>query len=272
MARWTRSPPWGRRWWLIMFLMYVDESGDCGLQNSPTDFFILSGLVVHELRWQKYLDRFIAFRRRMREKFGLPVGQEIHASALISRPGKLVLIKRHDRLAILRAFADELSNMPELNAINVCVKKRNKDPGYDVFTAAWQALIQRFENTMSARNFSGPANPDDRGMIFPDRTDDKKLTQLLRQLRRYNPIPNQPRFGPGSRNMPIGNVIGDPSFRDSHESYYVQAADVIAYLLHQQERPNSYMRRKGGRNYFTRLEPILCKVASSQDPQGVVRL
>ena len=35
-----------------MFLMYVDESGDCGLQNSPTRYLVLTGLVIHELRWQ----------------------------------------------------------------------------------------------------------------------------------------------------------------------------------------------------------------------------
>ena len=32
-----------------MFLMYVDESGDAGLVGSPTRYFVLTGLVVHEL-------------------------------------------------------------------------------------------------------------------------------------------------------------------------------------------------------------------------------
>jgi len=29
--------------------MYVDESGDPGLVGSPTEHFLLTGLVVHEL-------------------------------------------------------------------------------------------------------------------------------------------------------------------------------------------------------------------------------
>ena len=33
-----------------MYLMYVDESGDSGLVNSPTRYFVLTGMVVHELR------------------------------------------------------------------------------------------------------------------------------------------------------------------------------------------------------------------------------
>lgn len=31
-----------------MYFMYVDESGDPGMLVSPTRYFVLSGLVVHE--------------------------------------------------------------------------------------------------------------------------------------------------------------------------------------------------------------------------------
>jgi Protein of unknown function (DUF3800) len=36
-----------------MYLMYVDESGDPGLNNSPTRYFTLTGMVVHEQRWHE---------------------------------------------------------------------------------------------------------------------------------------------------------------------------------------------------------------------------
>ena len=36
-----------------MYLMYVDESGDVGMVNSPSRYFVLVGLVLHELRWQQ---------------------------------------------------------------------------------------------------------------------------------------------------------------------------------------------------------------------------
>src|SRR3712207_7335615 len=39
---------------------------------------------------------------------------------------------------------------------------RSKAASYDAFEEAWQALIQRFENTMSHRNFPGPMNSDER--------------------------------------------------------------------------------------------------------------
>ena len=51
--------------------MYVDESGASGMVGSPTRYFVLSGIVIHELRWTEYLNRLINFRRRMKSKFGL---------------------------------------------------------------------------------------------------------------------------------------------------------------------------------------------------------
>jgi len=49
-----------------MYLMYVDESGDSGIINSPTKYFILTGMVFHELRWRLLLDELKTFRRHLR--------------------------------------------------------------------------------------------------------------------------------------------------------------------------------------------------------------
>ena len=152
------------------------------------------------------------------------------------------------------------------------VDKKGKPATYDVFENAWKALIQRFENTLSYKNFPGPSFGDERGMLFPDRTDEKKLRQIMRQLRNYNPVTNQAPFGQGYRNLQIRYLIEDPNHRDSQDSYYIQAADLCAYLFYQSMVPSSYMRKKSGQNYFKRLEPILCKVAATQDPFGIVRL
>ena len=255
-----------------MYIMYVDESGDCGMVDSPTRFFVLSGLVVHELRWHACLDQLIDFRRRMRETFGLKLPEEIHAAAYLTRPGPLVRIKKNDRLTILRFFAKELASMTNFSAINVVIDKEGKPDSYDVFEHAWQALIQRFENTILHRNFPGPMNPDERGLLMPDDTDTKKLQRLLRRMRRYNPIPRQAWAGPGYRDLPLTSIVEDPSFRRSVESYFRQAADLIAFLLYQKHTPNAHIREKGAVHYFDRLDPILCRAASSSDSRGVVRL
>lgn len=254
-----------------MYLMYVDESGDCGLVNSPSRYFVLCGLVLHELRWRPYLDELISLRRDFRATFGLKLREEIHAGAMLNHPGALARIAKHQRLEIIRRHADRLAAMPDFSLIGVVVDKHGKSADYDVFDKAWQALIQRFENTLSARNFPGPKNPDERGMLFPDHTDDKKLVRLLRRMRNYNPVPNQAAFGSGYRNLMLRYVIEDANLRDSEHSLFVQAVDLAAFLLYQSVAPSSFMRRKSGHNYFRRLDPIVCKVAS-RAPDGLVHL
>jgi len=252
-----------------MYLMYVDESGDPGMKGSPSQYFVLSGLVVHELSWSTTLDAVLLFRQRMKTRFGLKLREEIHAAHFINNPGTLSRIKRHHRLEILRHFADEISALPDVTIINVVVDKHGKDPAYDPFEKAWQALIQRFENTIGYRNFRGPANADERGMIFPDGLPQKKLTGLLRKMRRHNPIPSKLS---GYRNIVLRKVIEDPIYRDSQHSLLIQAADLCAFLLYQKHVPNSYMKKNAGHNYFNRLMPALCKAASPSDPNGIVRL
>lgn len=255
-----------------MFLMYVDESGDSGIQGSPTRYFILSGIVIHELRWNDYLDQIVEFRKRMRNTFGLLMREEIHSARMLNKPGAMVRIKRNDRLSIIKYFINELANMQDISIINIVVDKLGKPNDYNVVENAWRALIQRFSNTISGRNFQGPANPDERGLVVPDMSEVKKITEVIRRMRQYNPVPNQQNHGPGYRNLQVSNLVEDPYFKDSERSYFIQAADVAAFALYQSICPSSYIKRKSGQNFFGRLDQVLCKVASTTDPSGIVRL
>lgn len=91
-------------------------------------------------------------------------------------------------------------------------------------------------------------------------------------MRTFNPVSNQVEFGAGYRNLQLRTIIEDANFRDSESSYLIQAADLCAFLLYQSLAPSSYMRNKSGHNFHKRLEPILCRVAASSDPLGIVRL
>ena len=253
-----------------MYFLYVDESGDTGMHNSPTAHFILSGFVVHELRWHSTLETVIDFRRQLRQRYGLRLREEIHSAHFMHKPGALSRIRKDVRLRILREVLDFEGTLPDVNLLNVLVAKSGKATNYDVFEHAWIALLQRFENTISHRNFPGPQNPQDYGVAICDRTDEPKLRKLVRRLRRYNPVPSV--GGGGYRQMPLQTLVEDPVHRDSLHSYFIQLADVNGYCLYQQEQPNRYFRRKGARNYFGRLDPVLCKVASRSDRQGIVRL
>jgi hypothetical protein len=265
-----------------MYLMYVDDSGDCGMpaNGSPSNLFCLSGLVVHELRWKDTLAQLAHFRKWLYGRYGVNIEDELHAAEMVHKSKSLApslqRLKKHQRLAIIRHFADAIATLADVNIINVVVDKRsgrvpNKD---EVFRWAWYALFQRFENTIRFQNFPGPKNADDRGIIFPDNTDGQKLKKFLDTMRRRNELTVRQRSGAHyTKDEPIRAIIEHPILRDSRESYFIQAADCAAFLLKQSVEPSVYMKRHGGNFYLNRLDRVLCKRASDKDPagKGVVR-
>ncbi|WP_182915259.1 DUF3800 domain-containing protein [Rhodopseudomonas palustris] len=250
--------------------MYVDESGDVGLVNSPTSHFALSGLIVHESRWRHFVASLISFRRTLRDVYGLPLRTELHASQLIKSP-PMPGMNRHIRLAILRNFLDELAKMDFVSITNVIVCKAGKPLDYDVFSHAWQALFQRFENTLKSGNFPG-SHRNDYGIVLTDATDGRKLQRMVRRMSVYNPVPNMARMGSGHRNLPLLRIIEDPYPKDSKDSFFIQACDTCAYFLLQKFSPNSFVRRAGAHHYLNRLQPVLNRKASYSNELGIVVL
>ena len=254
-----------------MYFLYVDESGDVGCQPGSTKCFVLSGMVFHELVWHQTLDAIIRFRRHLRQTYGFKLREEIHCKAMIHKPGSLARINKSLRLGILRDVLDFLETLPDVNLLHIFVDKTRKPAGYDVFDNGWRALLQRFHNTISHKNFPGPQNPQDFGLVIVDRTDEPKLRRLARQLRVYNPVPHT--GGGGYRQIQLRTIVEDAVHRDSMHSYFLQLVDVSAFFLYQKEAgPCAYVKRKGARNYFNRLNNVLCRLASRTDPQGIVRL
>lgn len=248
--------------------------------GSPSTLFCLSGLVVHKLRWQDTLQELLRFRHWLKGKYKVYLDAELHAADMINKPSKvhpsLARLKKHERLAIIRQFADRIATLADVSIINVVVDKRKKVPDKDeVFRWAWYSIFQRFENTICRRNFPGSPTGHERGIVFPDNTDGGKLRCFMNDMRRSNPLKIRQAHGAFTyKNEPIRVIIEDPVMRDSRESYFIQAADCVAFLLKQSIEPSSYMKRHGGNAYFQRLNPMLCKHASWKDPNGlgVVRL
>lgn len=255
--------------------MYVDESGDTGRNPGSTRYFCLSGLVLHESNWRGFINAMLAHRKVLSANCGLPLRAEIHASEYINKQvftkNPKRALKKYERLAILRNVLDELAKQQTISFTNVVVDKEGKRPDYDVLGSAWGTLFQRFENTLLAGNFPG-SHRQDYGIVITDAVSGNKLTRLMRRMAVYNPIPNNPFYGPGTRNIPIVRVIEDPSPRDSAESLPIQACDVVAYFLMQTVKPNSYIRKKSAGDYFARLMPVLNTRASRTDRLGIVRL
>jgi len=262
-----------------MYLMYVDESGDCGLpgSGSPTKYFCLTGLVVHELRWLDVVADILEFRRWLKQKYGIYLDEELHAGEMINKPKKtpksIRSLRKYERLAVIRNFADAIARLSDVSLINVVVDKQKYATKDEIFRKAWYVLFQRFENTIRYQNFPGPRNADERGLVFADETDSRKLRVYLTKMRQRNPLMVKQRSGAFAvKDEPIRVIIEDPVVRDSRLSYLIQAADCATFVFKQYIEPSAFMKRHGGNAYLNRLGPVLCKHASLNDPMGIVRV
>jgi hypothetical protein len=134
----------------------------------------------------------------------------------------------------------------------------------------WKSLIQRFNNFLERQSIDNIAAPA-QGLIFADQTNEVMLRNLLRKMRAYNPVPSK--YG-GTRQLLCTQVIEDPVLRGSQHSYFIQIADVSAYLLYQKLYPRGSMRRYNIDRLFDLLHPRLLLVASSKDPyqMGIVHI
>ena len=247
-----------------MHIMYVDESGDPGINHYGSPFYILSGLIVPQDEWSKYLDRLKIFRKSIKNNYGLLLREEIHAAELI-RINKIDAyrhIKKSDRIDILIAYLHQIPVIFDTaKVVNICLRKSDFAPPQDVQEIAWNKLIQRFDTFLKN-------SAKDKGIIVADDTDGPKIMQLLRKMRVYNPVPSY--YG-SSYNAPTDNIIEDLLMRNSQHSYLIQTVDVIAHSLYRRESPKGSLKKYGLEKMFDVLEPILLKEAARGDQLGIVR-
>lgn len=209
-----------------MFLTYFDESGDSGLLNSPTRYFVLSGLIVHESHWLSSLDKLIDLRRRLRITYGIASRPEIKSTDLRRGQGPLVSLRwsLHQRMRLYRGLmVYQARYLSDVKMFAIAIDKANCHArGKDPRETAWVYALQRID-----RYCSGVDEP---AMIFPDEGHGLFIKRLLRKNRRFHNVPKK--WGGGSFKIPMTRIVEDPSDRQSHDSYFIQCADWNAYAAH----------------------------------------
>lgn len=247
-----------------MYILYVDESGDSGNHPNSSPHFILSGLIINQDDWIKYLDRLKTFRKSIKATYNLNQRTEIHAAELIRVKNieEYKKLTKTQRINILRDYCTQIPLIFDTaQIINVCIKI-DEHSDKDIFELAWSRLIQRFDTFLKK-------DAKDKGIIVADDTESKKLMQLQRKMRVYNPVTSH--YKEGSYNTPIDNIIEDTFARNSQHSYFIQTVDVVAHLLYRKEFPKGSLKKFSLEHQFAKLEPILLKKASKNDPFGIVR-
>lgn len=201
-----------------------------GLINSPTTYFVLSCVLIHESRWLDTLDSLVSLRRQVNNIYSIPTQVEIKATDLIHGKGLLRSfgLNKNDRLKLYKHFIKFQDDNIDLHVFAIAIHKANAAvKGWNPRTAAWTFLIQRLNK------FCGDS---ERVMLFPDEGHSYFIRRLLREMRRYHYVPAH--FGGSPISFPTTRIIEDPNPRKSHESYFIQLADWNAYIAHRSKYIN----------------------------------
>lgn len=205
-----------------MLLAYVDESGNTGdVASGGTLTYTLGCVLMDADLWPTAFDEVLEFRRHLRTSHGVPMRAEIKASYLLRNSGDLrqIALGPGARFVIYRAHMRILEQLPA-RAFAVVVDKRSasRSPA-DVFDLAWEGLLQRLERTSTKERSTV--------LLVHDEGENDAVRKWVRRARRH--LTAGSAFGAGSLSHPARFLVDDPVSRRSHQSYFVQFADLVAY-------------------------------------------
>ncbi len=203
-------------------LAYVDESGDTGRGQGSTASYALGCVVVRADEWRYAFDEIIEFRRRIRDHFGIGVRAELKANYLIRSSGPLkgMTLSESQRKMIYRAHLRFMSESRFFKAFAVVVHKGEAPAECELLDEAWTPLLQRLERTSRAWANSSV-------LVIHDEGETQEIRKLARWSRRQ--LAAGSAYGNGSRPAPFHQLLDDPVPKASHESYFLQCADLVAY-------------------------------------------
>lgn len=205
-----------------VLLAYIDESGNTGaVAKGGTVTYTLGCVLLKSHDWAASFDEAVAFRRRIKDRFGILMRSELKANFLLRNSGSIrdLGLAPSARYIIYRAHMRVLSDM-HAKAFAIVIDKRENDlRDSDCFELAWITLLQRLERASSATG--------EQVMIFHDEGENDHVRRLVRRARRYMTAGSY--YGTGSLRVPARMLVDDPVPRRSDHSYLIQFADLVAY-------------------------------------------
>jgi len=202
-----------------VLIAYVDESGNTGdvSLSGASLTYSLGCILIDADQWPTAFDEMLAFRRRLKLSFGLPMRTELKANFLLRNSGPLrpLNLGTGARKTIFRAHMRILNDLPS-RAFSVVVDKRSKPaaPPAEIFGLAWEGLLQRLERTSNKEKASFLVMHDEgeddniRRWVAPGPGRDRRgRRRLVRsrdvELHRRLPVGADPRQRPpGGRLLP----------------------------------------------------------------------
>lgn len=207
----------------FVLLAYVDESGNTGDPVKGGSLtYCLGCILIDADEWPSAFDNLLDFRRRLRSRFKLPMRAELKANYLIRNSGDIreIGLTPGERHLIYRAHMRILRSLPSRAFTIVLSKGRHPSaaPG-EIFNMTWEALLQRLARTSSTEHATFA--------VVHDEGENHAVRRWVRRARRY--LTAGSAFGSGTLHNPAPLIVDDPVPRQSHQSYFIQLADLVAY-------------------------------------------
>ena len=209
-----------------MFIAYYDESGDDGYPNYSSPLFVLTSLYLHYLSWRETYKNIIEFRQQLKTDFVIPVKLEMHTKHFLlnKKPFRNFDLSEDERILIIDLFCTLLSQL-EIRIVNVVINKTSiQSSNYNVLDRALTYSIQRIENDLNR------IDPAKKFLIITDEGRVGKMRYTARKIQKINFIPSK--FNTTFYRQEIISLIEDPLPKNSKESYYIQLADMVAYIVY----------------------------------------
>lgn len=244
-----------------MIFAYLDESGDPGYRSN-TKFYVLGVVLVHDHRWNQALMGLRDLRKGLLDRWRFPPRSELKASHVRAGAGpfRKLRLSRPKRFDLFLEALDAAAQLP-IDAFSIAIdKSRLVDQGGDIRETAWRYALQRIHRQAVAFETNAILLPD-AGNPYPHR--------LVRRLRRHHLVS---RFEMPEELLiePLERVLEDPFPRPSHESWFIQLADWVAYAAHRSQWVDPYPPFPA--EAWDRLEPVLLQEVNRTrgGPPGMV--
>lgn len=256
-----------------MYLTYLDESGDDGFPNTSSPLYVQSAVYLPHDRWKDCFERIQAFRRTLATQTKLAFSLELHTRELLldKDPYHALRIPPAERHAIVSAFCRHFATL-DVRVINVVIHKAAiVNESYPVLDRAITYLVQRIENDLRRTR--------DHFIVISDEGRVGKIRATTRRMQRFNPVPSK--FGSLPQRIEIEYQIEDPLPKPSHESHFIQFADLVAYLVQLRmqlklgtgewpKRLRSYLAPDAVVEWLEILRPCFNLSAAPLDRYGIV--
>ncbi len=237
-----------------MEFLFIDESGDNGLSENSTDYYILAGISFEDWQWKENFWKIVEHRRQISQKYGLVI-DELKGSEIFSHRGPFFNSTLHsdDLKWIYNQTIDLICDKLSLTLF-VVVKSKEEFKRRQVYgrnliknftQEIWTEYLSMYEQYLIEKSIA--IKHPQTGLIYYDLNQEKHVRKIVRQFAR--------KFDQQST-CPSAGIIEDVIFRASKASYFVQLADIVAFSINR-------IIKRGMHDVFI-IEPIMAEKIESK--------